>query len=137
LRGAWQRAALGAAGMWWLLLAEPVLDRNLLVGTTATNAGDAFERIATSGALVLIPVWSLAALILPWLVRGRSLAVDVVGATTWAAGLAAATGAVAERAGLPEPRGLIAGAILAALFAVIGMRPRDTVNPRNERAADP
>jgi hypothetical protein len=121
------RAALGAAGMWWLLLAEPVLNRNLLIGTTATSAGDAFESLATSGALLLIPVWSIAALVAPWLVRGRSLAVDVVGATTWAAGLAAATGAIAERAGLPEPRGLVAGAILAGLFAVIGARARDTV----------
>ena len=35
--------------------------------------------------------------VLPWLVRGRSLALDVVGAAVWAAALAAATAAVADR----------------------------------------
>ena len=45
---------------------------------------------------LLLVLWAAAAVVLPWLVRGRSLAVDIVGATVWAAGLAAAT-ALARR----------------------------------------
>ena len=71
---------------------------------------------------------------LPWLVPGRSLSVDVVGATTWAAGLAAATAAVAERTGLQEPRGLVAGAVVGGVLAVLAgrarHRARDTVDGR-------
>ena len=33
VRGVWARAALGAAGLWWLLLAEPLLDREIALGT--------------------------------------------------------------------------------------------------------
>jgi hypothetical protein len=134
VRGAWTRAALGATGMWWLLLAEPLLGRDLFLGTAPGDAGDVLETLLTGGALLLVPVWAVAALVLPWLVPGRSLAVDVVGATTWAAGLAAATGAVAPSAGLGDPRGLVGGAVLAGALAVIGARARDTVNAAHDRA---
>jgi hypothetical protein len=128
-RGAWTRAALGAAGLWWLLLAEPLLGRDLIFGET----GD-LGTLLTRGALLLAPVWAVAALVLPWLVRGRALAVDVVAATTWAAGLAGATGAVAESAGLGDPRGLVVGALLAGALALTGARARDTVNAAHDRA---
>jgi hypothetical protein len=65
-------------------------------------------------------------------VAGRSLSADVVLATTWAAGLAAATSAVADRAGLPEPRGLVAGAVLAGALAVIGARRRNNLDAEHE-----
>ena len=59
---------------------------------------------------------------LPWLVRGRSLGADVVGATAWAAGLTAATAALGEwlgdRVTTPEPRGLVFAALLAAVAAL-------------------
>jgi hypothetical protein len=134
VRGAWARTALGATGLWWLLLAEPLLDRDLAIGTAPGDAGDVLETLLTSGALLLAPVWAAAALVLPWVVRGRSLAVDVVAATTWAAGLGAATGAVAQSASLGEPRGLAAGAVLAGALALIGPRARDTVNAAHDRA---
>jgi eukaryotic-like serine/threonine-protein kinase len=133
VRGAWARAALGATGLWWLLLAEPLLDRDLAIGTAPGDAGDVLETLLTGGALLLAPVWAAAALVLPWLVRGRSLAVDVVTATTWAAGLGAATGAVAQSASLGEPRGLAAGVVLAGALALIGPRARDTVNAAHDR----
>ena len=126
--GAWTRAALGAAGMWWLLLAEAVLDRELALGTRPGDAGDVLERLATSGVLLLVPVWAAAAAALPWIVRPRSLATTIAGAAAWAAGLAAATAAVVEQAGLPEPRGLVTGVLLAGVLAAIGARSRDTVN---------
>jgi hypothetical protein len=134
VRGAWARAALGATGLWWLLLAEPLLDRDLAFATAPGDAGDVLETLLGGGALLLAPVWAAAALVLPWLVRGRSLAVDVVAATTWAAGLGAATGAVAQSASLGEPRGLAAGAVVAGALALIGPRARDTVNAAHDRA---
>jgi eukaryotic-like serine/threonine-protein kinase len=123
--GMWTRAALGAIGMWWLLLAEPLLDRDLWLG--AQPAAGAIEHIATSGALLFVPVWALASLVLPWLVAGRALALDVVGATVWAAATVSGVATLAEYAGLPEPRGLVVGGIVAGLLAVIGAR--DTVIP--------
>jgi hypothetical protein len=134
VRGLWARAALGACGLCWLLLAEPLLGRDLLFGTPPGDAGGVLETLASSGALVLAAVWAVAASVLPWLVRGRSLSVDVVGATTWAAGLAGATGAVAESTALGDPRGLVAGALLAGALALIGARARDTVNTAHDLA---
>ena len=63
-------------------------------------------------------MWALAALILPWLVRGRWLAVDVVAASAWAAALGAGTAAAAEAIGVPEPRGLVLATVVAGLLAV-------------------
>ena len=130
VRGVWARAALGAAGLWWLLLAEPLLDREIAVGTAPGSAGDVLETLATSGVLLLAPLWAAAAVVLPWLVRGRSVALDVVGAATWAAALASGTAAVAGWAGLAEPRGLAAGAVVAGVLAVVGARARNTLEPR-------
>jgi hypothetical protein len=133
-RGAWTRAALGATGLWWLLLAEPLLDRDLALGTAPGDAGDVLEALARSGALVLAPVWALAALLMPWLVAGRALAVDVVGAMIWAAALAATTATVADAVGLAEPRGLAVGAVVAGALAILAARARNTVNAEDDRA---
>jgi hypothetical protein len=130
VRGVWARAALGAAGLWWLLIAEPLLDREIAVGTAPGSAGDVFETLATSGVLLLAPLWAAAAVVLPWLVRGRSVALDIVGAAAWAAALASGTAAVAGWAGLAEPRGLAAGAVVAGVLALIGARARNTLEPR-------
>ncbi len=130
VRGVWARAALGAAGLWWLLLAESLLDREIAVGTAPGSAGDVIEALATSGVLLLAPLWAAAAVVLPWLVRGGSVALDIVGAATWAAALASGTAAVAGWAGLAEPRGLAAGAVVAGVLAVVGARARNTLEPR-------
>ncbi len=134
VRGPWTRAALGAAGLWWLLLAEPLLNRDLALGTPPGDAGDVLEALVSSGALLLAPLWAVAAVGLPWLVPGRALAVDIVGAATWAAGLAAATATIADRAELAEPRGLAAGAVVAGLLAVIAGRARNTLNAEHDRS---
>jgi hypothetical protein len=134
VRGPWARAALGAAGLWWLLLAEPLIGRDLALGTPPGDAGTVLEALAGSGALLLAPLWAVAAVALPWLVPGRTLAVDIVGAAVWASGLAAATATIADRAGLAEPRGLAAGAVVAGVLAVIAGRARNTLNAEHERA---
>jgi eukaryotic-like serine/threonine-protein kinase len=128
--GMWTRAALGAIGMWWLLLADP----GFALATQPDGAGAVLEELATSGALLLIPVWAAAALTLPWLVPGRALALDVVGATTWAAATVATTAAVAEQAGLPEPRHLVLGAVAGGLLALAGARAADTVKAGRQPA---
>ncbi|HMJ37255.1 MAG TPA: serine/threonine-protein kinase [Baekduia sp.] len=117
------RAALGALGAWWLLLAEALLHRRLVLGAPDGAGGwDAVTAVATSPAIAMAAVWAIAAVLLPLLVRGRLIAVDLVGATAWAAGLAAATqGALGA-----TPRGLVLGAIASALLA-IAVRASPTV----------
>ena len=86
-----ERAALAALGYWWLTLAEPLLTRRLWLGPPpGTPARAVWEGSLGSAAThVLGPVLSLgvllgaavvgaAAVLLPWLVRGRSAAFDVV-----------------------------------------------------------
>ena len=104
-----QRAALGAAGAWWLLLAAPLGEERLLLDLTGG---------VPPAAGVLVLLWAAAATVLPWIVRNRHLALDVVAATTWTAGLAAGTASLAAWMGLPDPRGLVAGAIAAGLAAL-------------------
>jgi hypothetical protein len=130
-RSAWTRAALAATALWWTLLAEALLDRRLLFGL----AGDAPPRprwegapslaasevvgpLVTSGAPLMALVWALAAVVMPWVVRGRSLAADVVGATVWAAGLAAVTASIGQALNGSVPKGLVAGALAAGILAV-------------------
>ena len=133
--GWFARAALGALGAWWVVLSEPLLERALVLGpapgtparaafdgAAGITAGDVVAPAMGSGALLLAPAWGLAALVLPWIVRGRSLPLDVVMATAWAAGTAAAAAALAERAGLPAPHGLVAGGIAAGAIALARRR---------------
>ncbi len=143
-----ERALLGALGYWWLRLAEPLLDgpRTRLwlgapVGTGATGSGlSTWERSPTAAldhavipliglALLLgAALWALAALLLPWIVRGRSATLDGFAVILWAAALAAAA-PLLDRGlplasgsprgpGLQSPHGAILGAILGGAIAV-------------------
>jgi hypothetical protein len=125
------RFALGALGAWWLLLGERLLDAELLLGrvpgarslpswdASAVDAvQEAVQPLLASGAIGLALVWGIAAAALPALVRGRTAAVDALAAAAWAIGLAVATGALGEAVGAGSPRGLAAGALLAAVLAV-------------------
>jgi hypothetical protein len=71
-------------------------------------------------------LWALAALVLPIVVRGRLFALDLVGATAWAAGLGSATQAVA-----PGMRGLVAGAVAAGGLAVAARASRGETQSRS------
>ena len=140
------RAALGALGAWWALLAEPFLGRAVIGGTPpagggaaggsgevalgplatgpAAEAWDAVGTLVTGGALLYVALWAGAALVLPWLVRGRWLAADLVGASAWAGALGAATVAIADSIGGPEPRHVVAGAVAAGVIAPLAARVR-------------
>jgi len=124
------RAALGALGAWWLLVLEPLAAHRLMAGApdAAQRAGDAWgalEAVVTAPALAVVAIWAAAAAVLPLLVRGRALAMDVVAATVWAAGAAAATQAALGAA----PRGLAVGALVAGVLAV-GVRRHPPVPHR-------
>jgi eukaryotic-like serine/threonine-protein kinase len=131
------RAALGALGGWWLALAEAltaghlltgpasgVLPRDAWEGSALRAVRDAVWPLLSAGALALAVLWALAAMLLPVLVRGRSAALDLVGAAAWAATLATATQALAEGLLLDPPRGLVPGAVLAGAAAVAARAAR-------------
>jgi len=132
----WHRLALGAMGAWWLVLAEAVAGERLATGpprdmgdwqrSTQHAWTDVLVPIVTNGALLVAALWALAALALPYLVRGRVFALDLVGATVWAAALGSATQAVA-----PEMRGLVAGAVAAGGLAVAARASRGEARSRS------
>jgi hypothetical protein len=108
-----ERAAAGALGAWWLLLAD-----HLAGHPRAQEAASRALLGLEPGTLLLIAIWAVAAAVLPWIVRGRYLALDLVTGTAWAAGLASATGTLYTWLDRPEPAGLVAGAIAAGVIAV-------------------
>ncbi len=139
-----RRATLGALGYWWLTLAEPLLGRDLWLGVPPSTPSRAVWEGSLSnaalhvvgpalslGVLLGATLWALAAMVLPWIVRGRSAAFDVVAATMWCAALA--TGAQALDSGLsahvlhPSPRGTALGAILGGVLVVAARALRGPV----------
>src|SRR3954451_7184266 len=83
-RSPWTRGTLAACGAWWLLLAEPLLGHNLLLGlgglparprfdgAASIAASEVIRPIVPSGASLLLVLWAAAAVVMPWLVRGRT-----------------------------------------------------------------
>jgi hypothetical protein len=132
---AWRRAGLAAAGFLWLAIGELLTGRELLFGvpdgalprvewegSISAAAGDALAPLLSGPALAPAVVWAAFAMLLPLVVRGRWVAVDLVGAGIWAAGLLIAHAALADMlaatTALDEARGALAGAIGAALVGV-------------------
>jgi hypothetical protein len=130
-----RRAGLAAAGFMWLALAELATGESLLFGVPdgvlprgeweGSLDGavlDALGPLLTSPALAPALVWAAFAVVLPLLVRGRFLALDVIAAAAWAAGLVAAHAGLADllaaTTALDAPRGAAAGAVCGAFVAV-------------------
>jgi hypothetical protein len=136
--GRWRaRALLGALGYWWLCLAEGLLDepgRRLWLGTQAGVARRAWESspsaaathaivpLLTLGVLLGAILWALAAIVLPWVVRGHSAMHDALAAIAWAVALAASTPLLVDglggRAAEHSPRGVVVGTAVGAVFAI-------------------
>ena len=131
----WRRAGLGAAVFLWLAIGEVLTGRSLLFGipdgalpradwegSISAAASDALGPLLSGPALAPALVWAAFAMALPLVVRGRWLAVDLLGAGVWAAGLLAAHVALgdmlAATTALDEARGAATGAIGAALLVV-------------------
>src|SRR3954451_23600820 len=117
-RGGVARAGLGALGAWWALLAAGPPPHGALASATAA-VDEVLAPAVTSGALLLAVVWGVAALVLPWLVRGRWLALDVVGASAWAAALGAGTAAAAQAFRVQPPPSLVLASVVAGALAVV------------------
>lgn len=139
-----RRAIVAGLGFWWLLMAEALFAPTLLLGDPAAlpdrglweasvpaTVADVLVPVIASGAPLIALVWAGAAWLLPALPVGHRSVADLAFLALWAAGLAAAT---ALSAGLLLPlsegaplRGLVAGAAVAALVALVGvaMRPRE------------
>ena len=135
-----ERAVRGALGYWWLALACPLFARNLWFAPAAGTPPRArWEGSVTLTAThVLAPalvltvligavLWALAALVLPWIIRGRSAAVDVVAVAAWAAALALAERALISGGAGAEPRGALLGAVLGAVLAIAARALRGPV----------
>ena len=123
------RALLGALGYWWLRLAELPLD-----GSLASTA-HAVVHLLSVGLLMGAALWALAAVALPWMVRGRSAMLDALAAILWAVALVAGWAGIQSLDGgfsithatLPSPHGVILSVSLGALLAVAARALRGPV----------
>jgi eukaryotic-like serine/threonine-protein kinase len=132
---AWRRAGLAAAGFAWLAAGELLSGDALLFGlpdgatargdwegSVSAAASDALGPVLSGPALAPALVWAGFAVLLPLVVRGRWLAVDLLGVALWTAGLVATHVALgdflAATTALDEARGLVAGSLGAALVAL-------------------
>jgi eukaryotic-like serine/threonine-protein kinase len=132
---AWRRAGLGAAGLIWVVVGEVLSGKALLfglpdgtlprgdwAGSFTGAASNALEPLLTTTALAPLVVWAVFAAVLPLAVRGRWIALDLIGAGLWTAGLIAAQIALGEvlatDVALEQGRGAIAGPVVAALVVV-------------------
>jgi eukaryotic-like serine/threonine-protein kinase len=132
---AWRRAAIGAGGWVWLQLVTPVAGRVLYLspppsippapqwaGSASATATHVLSPLLRSGVLAPAVVWAVAAAVLPWLVRGRSLPLDLVRSVVWGAALVSATPAaiavVGGSAGVPPVHGAVLGGVLAVVVAL-------------------
>jgi serine/threonine protein kinase len=138
------RAALGALGYWWLVLAEPLLGRDLWLGPSSQTpprgswegsldgaAVHVIGPLLSLGVLLGAALWACAAVLLPLIVRGRNAALDAVATIAWAAALVAAepllAGGLAAHSSQPSPRGAILGAVLGGAVALAARALRGPV----------
>jgi hypothetical protein len=124
----WSRAALGALGSVWLMIAAALLDVELLrgsglgvsVGAALTSGEDASSPgVSATSALLHVAVWSAAAAVAPLVVSGRRAASRIPAAILWAGVLTMATFAIAGTTTVEgaEPGRVVAGGVLAAVVA--------------------
>jgi len=126
-----RRALLAAFGSAWLIAAEAILGTRLLLGVP-DRAPDGWEHsVADAASGVLLPMlapesvlitllWAGSALALGALIRGRMIALELLGVLVWVAAVVAVHEALAGTAHAP-PAALItvvlSGVALAALWA--------------------
>jgi eukaryotic-like serine/threonine-protein kinase len=139
-----ERAALAALGYWWLVLAAPLLNRNLWLDTTAGRPARAVWEgsLSSAGTHVLGPalslgvlagagIWAVAAALLPWVVRGRSATLDLVGAAAWSVALLLAFSpryfGLSAHFVSTTPHGLVLGGLLGGALAVAARALRGPV----------
>jgi hypothetical protein len=129
-----------------LALAEPLLARRLWLGPVAglppralwegslgSAATHVLEPVLTAQLALGALAWGVAALLLPWLVRGRNAALDLLAAIAWTVALLAATpllgGALHVAGAQSAPRGGLLGAVLGCVLAICARALRGPVEP--------
>ncbi len=138
------RAGSAALGFWWLALSESLLAKRLWLGppsglpprvvweaSLGNTATHVIAATLTVELLIGAVVWALAAIVLPWIVRGRSAAIDVFAAVAWTIVLLAAVPllerALISHTSQPSPRGALLGAALGCALAVCARALRGPV----------
>jgi hypothetical protein len=144
--GVWRRAGLGAAGFLWLAGAEVVTGRALLYGpadgtrprgdwdgSLTGAAAHAIWPALSSPALAPLIVWAAFAALLPLMVRGRSIVLDLILGGIWAAGLVVALHGtdelLAASTQVSAARGAVAGSALGFVAAVAATSVRAGLPP--------
>ena len=138
------RATVAALGYWWLALAGPLLNRRLWLAHPSTTpprsawetslgltASHVIGPLLALGVLLGATLWAAGAVVLPWIVRGRSAALDIVAVAVWSAAIAAAApmldAGLSAHTSYPSPRGAVLGAILGGVVAVAARALRGPV----------
>jgi hypothetical protein len=133
----WRRATLGAIGWIWLLLASAIAGKALYLppvpgvaaphawmSSLSTTIDHLIRPDVSAGVLAPALVWAVAALTVPWLVRGGSVVLDVARVVIWAAVLVAATGAAVTAVHGSTQVGAAPTALIGALVsAVVALAP--------------
>ena len=147
-----RRAGLGAAGFLWLAAAEALSGDRLLFGapvevpapaawesSLAAAATEALPPFVSTPALAPALVWALFAALVPLVVRGRSLGLDLARGSLWVAGLVVtqlAVGGLVDPGGL-DARGAVFGTVAALLFALLATAVRSGFREPSGRLGDP
>ena len=91
-------------------------------GSLSSAATHVVGPVLSLGVLAGAAVWAAAAVLLPWVVRGRSATLDVVAATVWSAALLLVSSprylGLSSHALYATPRGAVLGALLGGAIAV-------------------
>lgn len=131
------RAALGFTGWVWLVLAARLTGTTLYVQippggpSRSLWSGSPYEAshhvvggLISSGALAPAPVWALAAVLLPLLVRRRSLARDFAAVAAWAVLLALFTELAISVGHFASVPATVHSAVVGAVVAcAVGIAP--------------
>jgi eukaryotic-like serine/threonine-protein kinase len=138
--GTVQRAVLGAIGWVWLLLAGAALGSGhvlylphvpgfpppaVWIGSLSQTTGQLLPALVKTGVLAPAVVWALAAVTAPWLVRGRTLMLDVIRVLIWSALVVSATSAAVVAVHGTDAVGAAPTAVLGAtVCAAVALAPR-------------
>ena len=129
-RRAWTRAVLAAIGWVWLACATALAGRAVYVRvpmlpppaawtpSPALALHGVLARAAVAGALSGALAWALAAVALPWLIRGGSLLADALRAGAWSAATALAAALLSGPTAGPTTAAALLGALAAAAAAL-------------------
>jgi hypothetical protein len=134
-RTPWHRAGIAAAGWGWVVLLSAGAHTTARPAAVVWGASayatwhDLLVPIVTSGALVTAAIWAGAAVLAPYLVRGRRIAVDAVRTVVWAAVLASATGMTHGATLRPGPAfgAVVAAAVILAPGLLGELRGREVL----------